>query len=98
MSMALVRNEASLLMSICANMDTSAALYDVWNLQGCVEPIHVSMEASVQRLESRYVSVHWASKGHVANTVSFLILSSFFFLDVHIQYNRKNDECNLVNQ
>lgn len=37
---------------------------------GCVEPIHVSMEANVQRLESRYVSVHWASKGRVANTMS----------------------------
>lgn len=55
-------------------MDTRLLILMVYNmrcLQGCVVPIHVSMEASAQRLETGYVSVHWASKGRDANTVSF---------------------------
>lgn len=47
-------------------------VYDVWYPQGCVVPIHVSMEADVQRRLTRYVGVHEASKGRDANMVSFL--------------------------
>lgn len=54
----------------------------MWYLQGCVVPIHVSMEAIVQRLEIRYVSVHWASKGRNANMVSFQIKKLVVFINL----------------
>lgn len=40
--------------------------------QGPVVQLHVSMEVNVQRLETRYVSVPWASKERGASMVSFL--------------------------
>ncbi len=50
----------------------SLTVFDRWRLQGSVVPTHVSMAANVQRLETRYVSVHWASKERGASMVSFL--------------------------
>lgn len=65
--------------------DSSAAVwYMLWSdLQGCVVPIHVSMEGSVQRPETRYVSVHWASKGRDANMVSFQFPSHKIVINLH---------------
>ena len=46
-------------------------------------PIHVSMEGSVQRPETRYVSVHWALKGRDANMVSFQFPSHEIVINLH---------------
>lgn len=43
----------------------------MWYLQGCVVPIHVSMEGDVQKVETIYASVQRASKGQDASMVSF---------------------------
>lgn len=49
----------------------SSPMVGIWHLQGCAVATHVSTEASVRRPETRYVSVHWASKGRAASMVSF---------------------------
>lgn len=51
---------------------SSLEVYDMWYLQGCVVPTRASMEANVQRLLTRYATVHRALKEHSANMVSFL--------------------------
>ncbi|KAM7399497.1 hypothetical protein PAMP_018764 [Pampus punctatissimus] len=45
----------------------------MWYLQGCVVPIHVSMEGDVQRVEIIYACVQRVSKGQDANTMAFVI-------------------------